>query len=466
MSNFLAGRSSLFAVGAALIFILLGVAAWWVLRPGYVALYDETSEASQAEVLAVLGQWQLPYRINAEAGSISVPVDTLAAARMHLAEAGIPAKLGAGFELFDQADYGMSEFSQKVNYQRALEGELARTIMGLSEVQFARVHITFKKAGLYQQSSEQAKASVILRFKPNASLDAAGVKGVQQLVASAVEGMDADAVVILGDDGQTLSRADGALASSEHMQTAAEVERQLTEKVKQLLLRPLGPNGADVSVRVAMNFDRVTSIREVPLGGGRESLQRSKEVSSNQSGVDGETGGRSQSTRETEYAVGSERSEIAYATGKVERISVGVVLAAPLDAAGVQELHALIAAAIGLDEPRGDQLVITHLPVAVASAPSLQSTAFIPAETVDSLPDASDSALTASPLEQWLLEHRKALQMCAAVLAALLALLLLSILWRLGRKPTASFDSPRLSLVERERLVKDLRQWLAEGRQT
>ena len=101
-----------------------------------------------------------------------------------------------------------------------------------------------------------------------------------------------------------------------------------------------------------------------------------------------------------------------------------------------------------------------------ASAPSLQSTAFIPAETVDSVPDASDSALTASPLEQWLLEHRKALQMCAAVLAALLALLLLSILWRLGRKPTASFDSPRLSLVERERLVKDLRQWLAEGRQT
>lgn len=463
MSNFMSGRSSLFAVGAALIFVLLGVAAWWVLRPGYVALYDETSDASQAEVLAVLGQWQLPYKINADAGSISVPVETLAAARMHLAEAGIPAKLGAGFELFDQADYGMSEFSQKVNYQRALEGELARTIMGLSEVQFARVHITFKKAGLYQQSSEQAKASVILRFKPQVSLDAAGVKGVQQLIASAVEGMDAAAVVVLGDDGQTLSRADGAMASPEHMQTAAEVERQLTEKVKQLLARPLGPNGADVSVRVAMNFDRITSVREVPLGGGRESLQRSKEISSNQSGADGELGGRSQSTRETEYAVGSERSEIAYATGKVERISVGVVMAAALDAVRVQELHALIAAAIGLDETRGDQLVITHLPFAATSVASQQTKAFAPVGIVNNVSEDGDSALHVSPLEQWLLEHRSALQMCAAALAALLALVLLSILWRLGRKPSPGVDSPRLSLVERELLVKDLRQWLTEG---
>jgi len=196
-----AGRSAVFFAGLAMIGVLLVLAVWWVLRPSYVPLYKEATEASQADILATLSQWQVPYRINAKEGVIEVPEEKIGAARIHLAEAGIPTRAGVGFELFDKADYGMSEFSQKINYQRALEGELARSVMSINEVKFARVHLTLKKSGLYQSAEEQAKASVIVRLKPNAALNSKQVQGIQQLVASAVEGMTLEHVVVLDEEG-------------------------------------------------------------------------------------------------------------------------------------------------------------------------------------------------------------------------------------------------------------------------
>ena len=148
VSKFFTGRSSVFLGGVVLIIALLALSIWWVFRPSYVALYKDASEASQAEILAILSQRQVPYRINTKEGVIEVAAEEAATARMYLAQAGIPSRSSTGFELFDKADYGMSEFSQKINYQRALEGELARSIMSMSEVEYARVHLTFKKTSL------------------------------------------------------------------------------------------------------------------------------------------------------------------------------------------------------------------------------------------------------------------------------------------------------------------------------
>ena len=461
LSRSLTSRSGLFIAGLILIIGLFAFAAWWLFRPSYVALYKDASEASQAEILATLGQLQLPYRINAKEGLIEVPAETVAAARMHLAESGIPTRAGVGFELFDQADYGMSEFSQKINYQRALEGELARTVMSISEVQYARVHLTFKKAGLYQHAEEQAKASVIVRLRADARLNTQRVRGIQQLVASAVEGMDYERVVVLNEDGQLLSQADGAATAPEYLQMATQIERDLQAKAEHLLRRPLGSAGAEISVRVQMNFDRIKSVRELPLGGGKESLRHAKEVSSSDSSEGNADSKRTQNTRETEYVIGKERAEIEHAAGKIERISVGVVLTAALADEDVKEMRNLLEAALGLDAQRGDQLVIAYIPenplatVAVEPAPLSEAPTAATVEQADAVADElSAQSPAATP---WL-------RLSVAALAAALSVALLLVWSRNRRRQVSVIAQPRLSSVEREQLLVDLRRWLVEGR--
>jgi len=450
-----AGRSGLFFIGLALIVVLFAAALWWLNRPTWAALYKDAGEANQAAILATLGQWQLPYRIRE--GVIEVPEDTVAAARMHLADAGVPGRGSVGFELFDQADYGMSEFSQKINYQRALEGELARTMMGTAEVQHARVHLTFRKNALYRQSEEPAKASVVLRLRPDAVLDSQRVRGIQQLVASAVEGMSAERVVVLNENGQLLSSGEGSAAQPEHLRMTAQVEQDLRRKAELLLTRSLGNNAAEVSVRVQLNFDRVKSVRELPVGGGQDALQRSREIKSSENSSGSTDSKRTQSTRESDFMVGKERAEIEHAAGRIERISAGVVLAAPQSEAGLKEMRNLLQATLGLDTARGDQLVIAYLPRSPAAtpAPAVAAPVVQPAPASVS---SSEPVVLPEPETPWL-------RWGVSAGAGLLSLVLLG-LWlsarKRARRPAPA--QPRLSSVEREQLLVDLRRWLAEVR--
>lgn len=454
-----AGRSGLFFAGLAVIVVLFAAALWWLTRPTWAALYKDAGEANQAAILATLGQWQLPYRIRE--GTIEVPEDTVAAARMHLADAGVPGRGSVGFELFDQADYGMSEFSQKINYQRALEGELARTLMGTAEVQHARVHLTFKKSGLYRQAEEPAKASVVLRLRPDAVLDGQRVRGVQQLVASAVEGMSVERVVVLNESGQLLSSGDGNAAQPEHLRMTAQVEQDLRRKAETLLTRSLGHNAAEVSVRVQMNFDRVKSVRELPVGGGKDALQRSREITSSESASGSSDSKRSQSTRESDFMVGKERAEIEHASGRIERISAGVVLAAPQNEAGLKEMRNLLQATLGLDTARGDQLVIAYLPrsPAATATPSVATPAVQAAPANVTSVASSEPTVVADAQAPWL---RWGVSAGAGLLSLVLLGLWLSARQR-ARRPLAAAQ-PRLSSVEREQLLVDLRRWLAEVR--
>ena len=455
-SSLFTGRSGLFFTGLVIIIVLFGSALWWLTRPTWAALYKDAGEANQAAILATLGQWQLPYRIRQ--GVIEVPEDTVAAARMHLADAGVPGRGSTGFELFDQADYGMSEFSQKINYQRALEGELARTMMGTAEVQHARVHLTFKKSGLYRQAEEPAKASVVLRLRPDAVLDNQRVRGIQQLVASAVEGMSAERVVVLNENGLLLSSGDGSAAQPEHLRMTAQVEQDLRSKAQTLLTRSLGYNAAEVSVRVQLNFDRVKSVRELPVGGGSDALQRSREVTSTESASGSSDSKRRQSTRESDFMVGKERAEIEHAAGGIERISVGVVLAAPQPEAGLKEMRNVLQATLGLDTTRGDQLVIAYLPrsPAATAAPATVTPA---QQAPTAIVANSEPVATPEAQTPWL---RWAVSAAAGLLSVILLSLWLSVRKR-ARRPLAAAQ-PRLTSVEREQLLVDLRRWLAEVR--
>ncbi|WP_232775854.1 flagellar basal-body MS-ring/collar protein FliF [Pseudomonas uvaldensis] len=436
-----------------LIVCLLAASVWWVIRPQYVALYRNADEASQAQILATLSQRHVPYRINTQQGAIEVLADHAASARMYLAEAGIPTRGGTGFELFDKADYGMSEFSQKINYQRAMEGELARSIMSISEVEYARVHLTFKKASLYQQAEEAPKASVIVRLRAAGTLLPQRVRGIQQLVSSAVEGMTMERVSVLNEDGQVLSASDGAAAAPEHLQLTAQVEQALKLKAEELLARPLGHRGVDVSVRVLMNFDRVKSISEQPLV---NKMRREKRTESSENSSGESTSRRSQNNREIDYEVGKARAETEHATGKIERITVGVVLSTPVSDTQMKDIQALLEAALGLDSKRGDRLVMVYIPdMPVPQTPAAEQT---PAEPVPASHADGPATINedASPAwTRWLV---------IGLMVSLAAILLVFLAKGRSKSVSVPVKAPRLTSVEREQLLVDLRRWLLEGR--
>lgn len=453
------GRSRIFWGAFAALAVLLIFAVWWLYKPNFVALSDDSNEAEHAEILTVLSQWQVPYQINAKEGLIEVPAEELANARMRMAEAGVPGRSSVGFEIFDQADYGMSEFSQKINYQRALEGELARTVMTIAEVQSARVHVTFGKTALYQQQAEKPKASVVVRLHNGAALDSTRVNGIRQLVASAVEGMEQDHVVVLNESGHMLSSGDAILALPEHLQITRQLEDELQAKARQLLIGAFGENGAKVSVRVQMNFDRKRSVKELPLQGERSAIQREKRLESSESSSGESSNERSQANRETDYALGKERSEVEHAAGKIERVSVGVVLAEPLAQEAVAEMRQLLEAALGLESTRGDALAIVHIPTVtergnaiakVAQATSPGTVEFSPAPPSEPRADSLFPAMTPKNL---------------GLMAAALSLVFVLMHWWLTRRRAVIVQHPRLTSLEREQLLKDLRGWIHEGKQ-
>jgi flagellar M-ring protein FliF len=262
---------------------------------------------------------------------------------------------GLGFELFDKSDFGMTEFVQKINYQRALQGELARTINSLEEVKFARVHLVMPESSLFSKHDEAASASVTLFLRDGETLNPKRIVGIQKLVSSSVPGLQQSNVTIVNQDGETMSgisKEAGELVSiSERLQRKKEVETHLTEKVSEVLEKAFGPHQALVSIDATINFDQVKTTKEMVLHGddGNGSVVRKREVSS---------GGKAKSlTKETEYRLGSRVDQITFAPGDIKKLSVGVLVPDDTSEERIYKIQDLVAMAVGLNERRGDEIV-------------------------------------------------------------------------------------------------------------
>jgi flagellar M-ring protein FliF len=156
-------------------------------------------------VIEKLKEGNVPYRLKEGGGTVEVPQELVYDMRLELAREGLPRGGGAGFELFDKSSYGMTEFLQDVNYQRALQGELARTISSLNEVEEARVHLTIPKNRLFISEEEAAKAAVVIKLRRGANLNQEQVKAISSLVSGAVKGLTTDSVQIVDTTGRLLS---------------------------------------------------------------------------------------------------------------------------------------------------------------------------------------------------------------------------------------------------------------------
>lgn len=446
-----------FALGLVTILIIAGAAAWWALHPSYAALAQNLRPADATEISTALSGWGVPYRFEDGDKAVLVPEDQVYAARMKLAAEGIPRGGSIGFEAFKDSDYGVTEFAQQVNYQRALQGELERTIESMQEVQSARVHLTIRHAGLFEEDQDPSKASVTLHLRPGQHVAARQVVGIQRLVASAVDGLQPQAVTVLDQSGAVLSGVglgdmDAALVGDQ-VDGVAKLEKHLREQVGDLLKRALHRDDFTVSVAVQLSYDHVKRVEQRLLGQGKdgngllvhEKTDSSRAVAETTSAT---PPGNAVTSRDVEYAHGNEQEEVEEAPGRIQRISVGVVIPAALAAPDIKELSDVVSAGIGLDATRGDRIDIAAITPWV---PPEQNPASITARA--SAPSRI-SVPNAAPAPEPLAYPRWVYTGAAA--GVFLALLLggFMLLWVRGSQPR------RLSAPEREAMLDRLVQWI------
>ncbi len=233
---------------------------------GYSTLFINLEPEDAAKVTDALKEMKVVYKLENSGRQVTVPKDQLYEARMQMARLGLPQTGGQGYEIFDKLNLGMTDFVQNLNYRRALEGELQRTIESLHEVDKARVHVTIPKPSLFTEKKEEATASVILKLRPGEEIDDRQVRGITHLVASSVEGLKARQVTVLDIHGVMLTKgfADNSLAEqTDHNQSLQNsVERDLERKIEDIFQGLLGPNKARVKVSAELDFDQVNKTVE------------------------------------------------------------------------------------------------------------------------------------------------------------------------------------------------------------
>lgn len=239
-----------FVLIAATITVLLGGIYWFFLRESYVPVLQELDPSTAAEVAKVLDEKTIPYRFEQDGRTVAVVSDQVDKARVELAGSDLAMRGQIGFELFDQSDMGLTEFAQKINYQRALQGELARTILLFDGIRSVRVHLALPDRGLFRDQQSQPKAAVTVVLKPGKALSAASVAGIQRLVAGSVDGLAADTVAVLDGTAQVVS------TEPQPAPSPGDTTDAMIASAKQRIMTAiaLGQPGLQVGVNVSLRY--------------------------------------------------------------------------------------------------------------------------------------------------------------------------------------------------------------------
>ncbi|MCC6822528.1 MAG: flagellar M-ring protein FliF [Verrucomicrobia subdivision 3 bacterium] len=253
-------------LAAAVVLLGLGGLIFWSSRADYSLLYGKLDEAEAAKVIAALDDAKVPYKVSRTSGTISVPADKVHLMRMQLAAKGIPRGEGVGFEIFDKPNFGISDFIQRANYLRAVQGELARTISQVDSIESARVMIVMPENRLLVDNQKRPTASVFVRVRGSATLPPQNVNAIRFLVANAVEGLIANNVSVVDNQGNVLSdntENDSVAGLTTTQLTARKnLEQYLAKKAEDILTRVLGAGQSVVRVSADINFDSLSRVEE------------------------------------------------------------------------------------------------------------------------------------------------------------------------------------------------------------
>lgn len=394
-------RISVVLAAGVVLLAMLGV-GYWSTRVDFGLLYGRLDDTEAAKVVAYLDEAKIPYRLGQ--GALYVPRDQIHAIRMQLASRGIPRGDGVGFEIFDKPNFGISDFVQRANYVRAMQGELARTIAQLDEVEAARVMIVMPENRLLVDRQKQTTASVFIRTR-GAGISPALVNSIRFLVANSVEGLNPGQVTVVDNRGNVLSEnaePDSLVGlTASQLKARRELEQYFGKKAESMLEAVLGPGQAVVRVSAEINADTLTKTEEKFNPDGQversntttdETIDANNASGSGAPGVTSNLGfdtnyvgaGPVNSTRtkkkvtNTEFEIDKTTSSLTQLAGGVKRLTAAVFVASKMEGAGsarkavprsteeLQKLRRIVQHALGLAAPAtgtvSDQITLEEMP--------------------------------------------------------------------------------------------------------
>jgi len=408
----------LMVASAAAVAIVVALVLW-AKAPDYRTLFSNLTDQDGGAIVTQLQQMNVPYRFADSGGAIEVPADKVHELRLRLAQQGLPKGGAVGFELLDQEKFGISQFSEQVNYQRALEGELARTIETLGPVKSARVHLAMPKPSLFVREQKLPSASVTLNLEPGRALDEGQIAAVVHLVSSAVAGLPPGNVTLVDQGGHLLTQSntgDRDLNDAQ-LKYASDVEARVQRRIESILSPIVGNGNIHAQVTAQINFDNKEQTEEQysPNGDASQAVMRSRQVNEseqvggqNPGGVPGalsnspapapnapistppanqqagaqgqqrntstnnQSGPRNSSRNETtNYEVDRTIRHTKMNVGDIQRLSVAVVVnyknlpdgkPLPLTADQMKQIEDLTREAMGYSTTRGDTLNVVNSP--------------------------------------------------------------------------------------------------------
>ncbi|MBB1624503.1 flagellar basal-body MS-ring/collar protein FliF [Achromobacter sp. UMC71] len=275
---------------AAALVALIVAAAMWSSEPKYKVLFSNLDDRDGGAIVTALGTMNVPYKYNDTGTALLVPADRVYDARLQLASQGLPRGGSVGFELMDNARFGASQFAEQINYQRGLEGELARSIESMHTVQHARVHLAMPRQSLFVRERQPPTASVLLNVYPGRSMSDAQVSAISWLVASSVPELTAENVSIVDQNGRLLSSplGEGRGMDADQMRMVRETEQRTVERILTILNPLVGPGNVHAQASAEMDFARREETSEVyrPNQEPGQSAVRSQQTSdSTQRGI-------------------------------------------------------------------------------------------------------------------------------------------------------------------------------------
>lgn len=387
-------------IAIAAIAVLGGLTALnhWNQERDFKPLLSGLAAEDAGTVTSKLRELNVDYRLGDNGSSISVPSDKVAEARLQLASAGLPKSGRIGFELFDKTNFGASEFDEQVNYHRAIEGELERSVMSIREVEQARVHITMAKDSLYTEQREPAKASVLVKLRSVAPLSPVNIAAICQLTASAVPGLTPDHVSLVDTNGNLLNRpraagpADADDASEGSLEYRKSIEKDVQAKIAQTLEPLLGAEHFRTGVSAEVDLTSGDQSEEL-YNPDKSAISNSQTTQDgpalpSAAGVPGTASnlpnptskpstGTSAFARHTENITYQNSRLVKHTNlpkGSLKRLSLSVLvdhslrwdgpkrIVEPPSAEKLKVIHDLVAAAVGFNADRGDQLVVEAFP--------------------------------------------------------------------------------------------------------
>ena len=394
-------------IAVAILAVVVAGLVMWSRQPDYRVLFSNLSDRDGGAIVAALQQGNIPYKIAESGGAILVPSDAVHETRLRLASQGLPKNGSVGFELMDNQKFGISQFAEQVNYQRALEGELEKTIASISSVREARVHLAIPKPTVFVREKELPTASVMLNLYPGRALDEGQTLAIQHMVSSSVPDMPVKNVTIVDQDGNLLTQqsvSNGLDASQ--LKYVQQIERNTQGRIDAILAPLFGAGNAHSQVSADIDFSKLEQTAESygPNANPQNTAIRSQQSSESKDGGGASVGGvpgalsnqppaaasapidaaasgadakaapvniRKDTT--TNYEVDRTVRHYEQPMGGIKRLSVAVVVnyqkqvdakgiatMQPLSADKLAQVQQLVKDAMGYDEKRGDSVNVVN----------------------------------------------------------------------------------------------------------